>query len=338
MNPELQQKLVANLEVVFKARGDLYHGKTLADVMAEMFGCTKHSIYRRFRCETAFSMGELYLVCKHFNISADMLFGHMEHAVSFQCQKANFINNNPNDPFRLYLDDTLNTVNVLRSLSNLKMYIPGDDVFALLLFGSPHLTAFKLFYWYRSLLAYEPFHDRQFDSSILEFPYKAEAKAIYEAYSEISTVEIWNNDTLSKVMQQIKYYYDAGLITDRDILKALFNEILEIIEKVRNFAKAGKKQTNHTPGTFQLYYSEILSDNNGHLIQSDDLIAVALSHNIFNSLITYDERYINETRLWLDRMIQQSTLISSASERERSRLFKQLIDRVNFEMRGLGIL
>ena len=66
-----------------KIKSTLPANLSLADELADLLQLSPDSAYRRIRCETALTIDEIALICKHFNISFDSLTAVMSGCVSF---------------------------------------------------------------------------------------------------------------------------------------------------------------------------------------------------------------------------------------------------------------
>ena len=79
---------------------------------------------------------------------------------------------------------------------------------------------------------------------------------------------------------------------------------------------------------FQMYFNEIIILENSVLAQLDGSKAAFIVHNVLNVLMTRDPRFCDNMSTYIQNLIKKSTLISTVSERERSRFFKHLRQRI----------
>ena len=80
--------------------------------------------------------------------------------------------------------------------------------------------------------------------------------------------------------------------------------------------------------SFQMYFNEIIILENSILAQLDGSKVAFLVHNVMNVLVTRDPRFCDNMSGYIQNLIKKSTLISTVSERERSRFFKHLRHKI----------
>ncbi|MCR6640365.1 MAG: hypothetical protein NVV82_15555 [Sporocytophaga sp.] len=85
----------------------------------------------------------------------------------------------------------------------------------------------------------------------------------------------------------------------------------------------GKKSLEDN-GSFTLYHSEIEIGNNIILINANSTSKVYLRHQTFNSIVTTDPEFYDNTSCWIDNLIGKSTLISGVSEKARQQYFNKM--------------
>ena len=77
---------------------------------------------------------------------------------------------------------------------------------------------------------------------------------------------------------------------------------------------------------YSLYHSDVMIGNNCILVNMGKIQATYISYHTFNSMITTNANYCNETDLWLKNLIRKSNLISGVAEKQRYRYFKRIED------------
>ena len=63
--------------------------------------------------------------------------------------------------------------------------------------------------------------------------------------------------------------------------------------------------------------------NNCVLVKLNELKVVYLSHQTFNTISTSNNKYSEETEVWLNNIMRKSNLISGISEKLRYQFFKK---------------
>ena len=68
--------------------------------------------------------------------------------------------------------------------------------------------------------------------------------------------------------------------------------------------------------------------NNCVLIRAGAGRHAYISHNTFNTMVTTNSNFCDETENWLKNLIRKSTPISGVSEKQRFRFFKMMNDKI----------
>jgi len=88
-------------------------------------------------------------------------------------------------------------------------------------------------------------------------------------------------------------------------------------------------------GKYQMYFNEILILEGNILVTLDGTKTAFLIHNVLNFLLTNDVRFCDNMHEHVQNLKRKSTLISTVSERERSRFFKYLRQRIESRKQSL---
>jgi hypothetical protein len=314
-----QEKFVSRLKLAVP------ENMSLADELADLLNVSKDSIYRRLRCQSAFSIDEIGIISERYKISVDEIIKVDEEQVSFIFnplyeEPAKFINYMK--WFGEYLTD-------LAKMPGSKIIYAADDVPVIQNFNYPILSAFKSFYWSKSVLNIDLFEGKKFNPDYVSPELLEIYKMTYLAYTNIERVEIWTNDTLNATLEQIKFYWDCDLFQNKDQALLLLNEIREMLKQINTDCE--ETTTSESKLKFAFYNSEVMIGNNCVLIIPGDPIQserVFLGYNTFNSISTHNERFVKETRYWMDNLVKKSVLLSGNAEKQRTVFFRNLETRI----------
>jgi len=185
----------------------------------------------------------------------------------------------------------------------------------------------------KTILQYPEYAKSPFEPELLSKEIYDTGKKITETYCAIPSVELWSIDVANITIRQIEFYKESGVFKKPEQIKTLYDQFLSLIEHVERQAEAGVKfpinkiaESSSTP--FKLYYNEVMQGHNTILAITGDSKIVFLNHGILNYLITTDERFCNYTHESLQNLMRKSILISAAGEKERSKFFNILKNKV----------
>jgi len=322
---QLQQDLFRHLKDILPSH------LSLADELCQLLGLSADSIYRRMRGEKPITLIELKLICDHYQLSIDQLLQQQNDSVLFQAPGIN----NGAIPFEDQLRDVLAQFNYFNSFSKREIHYLSKDTPFWYFYLFPEMGAFKTFFWSKMINNEPMLADKSF--SLAEFPFDsccAIGRQILEAHCQMETVELWNMESIHSSINQIAYYRDAGIFSNREDMIAVVDSFIRMLEHLQAQAAAGSKfmPGTATPvykGSIQLYVNELILGNNTILLTLDDKKISMITYSVFSYLITRDERFAEKGVATFNNLLSRSTLVSKSGEKERNRFFNALKDKVN---------
>ncbi|MDQ3108334.1 MAG: hypothetical protein M3R17_00425 [Bacteroidota bacterium] len=304
---------------------------SLVDEMADLLGVSTDSAYRRIRGETALTIDEVSKICSHYRIAFDYagVTGGRGDSVTFSY---NHLSDNP-ESFEKYLENIVSDLRQIKPLEKKEIIFAAEDVPIFHHFQFPKLSAFKLFYWSRSILNAGTPEGKMFEPSAVSQKMLDTVKEIYELYLHIPSIEIWSEDTLNSTLKQLEYYWESGLFKNKKDMNDVLDDIAKMIKRIEWQAAHSTKFHGEVPGAsttqnYTLYNSELMIGNNCVLISAGAGRRVYISHNTFNTMVTTNAGFCDETENWLKNLIKKSTPISGVSEKQRFRFFKSMNDKI----------
>jgi hypothetical protein len=309
---------------------------SFVDELADLLKLSTDSAYRRIRCETLFNIEEITLICKHFRVSFDPEVQHMSNKVTFDYLKLD----DKKDNFKLWLMFVSGDVKKIGTSPNNQIIYGADDVPIWHHFFEKELTAFKLFYWLKSILNAPEFADVNYDPSLIDEDMITSAMEMLRNYNEINSVEIWTEDTLNSNLKQVEYFWESGFFNSKADALRLCDLYLEelnlVLKKASKSSKLiGKGESGRE--NFKLYKSEVMIGNNSILANIGSTKIAYVSNNTFNMMSTTSADFVHENELWLNNLLRKSTLISGVAEKQRNQFFRVLRDKVEMVKQKIQI-
>ncbi|MFZ5554867.1 MAG: helix-turn-helix domain-containing protein [Bacteroidota bacterium] len=316
-------------ELFSQVKLKLNPGLSLVEEIAELLSVSTDSAYRRLRGETILTLDEIKKICNHYHISADGLLHIKTGSVVFNKRW------HENGQFS-YAEFLLSMDNDLKALSqqtNPRIIFFAKDFPVFYNFVFPEIAAFKSFFWQKTALQSEELKNAKFDVSEMDEKYISVGYTILGNYNKIPSYELWNDEVMNSFISQVLFYHESGYMRSASVAKLLLDKLSQLIH---HFQLQAETATKFLPGksgvkenSFQLYYNEVLIGDNTLCASSDEHRMVILTQNVVNTLSTTDREFCDETFTMLNGVIQRSSLISSAAEKERNKFFKRLQDKVD---------
>jgi len=322
------------LEFIKRLRDLTPSNRSLADELAEILQVSNDSAYRRIRGDTALTLDEVALLCTHYRISLDTFNPGSTGTVTFSYRPLS----NSEDAFDAYFQSILTDLRKIKAFPKKEIIYAAEDIPIFHYYQFPELTAFKIFYWTKSVLNVPSFEGKKFRPEMIDKRFIGYAREIFDHYVAIPSTEIWNEETMSGMLKSIEFYWESGLFADKqtamqviDQLSLMLAYLQKQAEHSSKFIPGEGKMNAEFENNFNLYNSEVMIGNNCILVLAENYKAGYLSYHTFNSMVTSNAEYCEETEQWLKNLIRKSVLMSGVAEKQRYRFFKEAqesIDRV----------
>ncbi len=302
----------------------------MVDSIADLLSISQDSVYRRIRGEKPITLDELKLLCDHFRISLDQAMQLKSDSVVFtDPEVANPVNN-----FSEYLQQMQAQLQFMVGFQNKRMLYLAKDIPFFYFFLLPELTAFKSFFWSKSILndpafAKQSFSLKSFDNDI----YLTAGKQILDLYNKIPCVEIWNYESVNSTVLQIEYYRDAGIFETNADLEQVIHACILMLDHMELQAEKGCKFFIGAPETayqasLKLYVNEIILGNNSIMVELDGYRRAFINHVVLKYIFTSDQSFTDKMFSNFNNLASRATLISETGERDRRKFFKRTKERV----------
>lgn len=310
---------------------------SLVDEVAELLNISNDSAYRRIRGEKPLGLDELQVLCNKFQVSLDQLLHIQNNTVIFSGNRID------KDTFNLtqYLQYVASQLAMIKSIAGSHFYFYNKDIPIFHFMPFPALSAFKFFFWKRTVIGYPELTKQQFAGGENDADNVEAGKKMIELYSQIPSTEIWNEESVHATIRQIEFYRQSNIFTDNQVVLKVYQELENLLTHIELQAESGKKflhnqQISSTAGSYDIYINECLIGDNTIYVKGDNRQITFLNHNGLNFLGTQDKSFCDYTFMNLQNIMKKSTLISRASEKERSMFFNTLREKIHERMKTIS--
>jgi plasmid maintenance system antidote protein VapI len=320
---ELQQQIFQQIKT------KLPQHLSMVDEVANVLNVSTDSAYRRIRGEKALSLEEVYKLCVHFQISFDQLFNLQSGTFMFKGEFAQDFNFD----FHRYVSNIEQQVKYMNSFQQKQMFYVCKDIPVFHHFHFREIAAFKYFLWMKLFIQSPEFAHKKF--RLADYPNEMweTGKKILKHYNHLESSEIWNIESVNSTIRQIEFYRDMDMLADEEEVYQVYDALERLVTHLELQADAGHKffadDPAHTPmGSFQMYFNEVTLGDNCIMAVLDGTKAVFINHSVINFMLTRDTHFCDRIQEHIQNLMRKSTLISQVSERERTRFFKHLRQRI----------
>ena len=302
---------------------------SLADELADILAISMDSAYRRIRGEKAMDIEELATVCRHFKISIDQV---LNLNTSNTVYSGEFIEPGKFDVTE-YLDKQLRLMQQVTSFKDKEVYYFSKDLPIWYHYMFPNLAAFKIFSWMKTLLHYKPWQGKKFSLEEMIPLYAEKTQQIAKVCCQLPMYEIMNVENIHITLRHIDFFRDTGQFATEGDMEAIIKDLEKMVAHMEDICSQGKKfmpglQPHSTAAFCKVYVSEVTIGDNSILYVVDGKKIGLNTFSIVNMMTTQDERYCNYQYTFLQNIMQKSTLISEAGERERTMFFNEMREKI----------
>jgi hypothetical protein len=304
---------------------------SMVDELVDLLSLSYDSVYRRIRGEKPIDLVELKKICEHYHISLDQLLQLETESVLFDAPGMN----SAAGEFVEYMKAMLGQFKYFNSFKTREIFYLCKDAPIWYFYLFPELAAFKTFFWSKTINNQPNLAGKSF--SYREYPYTdcfAIGQQVLEEHNKISSVELWNLESIHSTINQIAYYRDAGNFRSTADLEAVVNSFHQWLDHLQLQTEKGVK---FMPGNsdvlhkapIQFYVNELILGNNTMVIKLDDNNLSMITYSVFHYLFTKDPRFSAKVMSSFDTLLGRATLITKTGEKDRNRFFNTLRDKVN---------
>lgn len=94
---------------------------------------------------------------------------------------------------------------MVASFEQKELIYVAKDIPLVQYFEYPKITAFKLFFWYKTILGDTRFEVNQYDPTLISNSIFETGRQIRGKYLKIPSIEIWNKETVNSTLNQIEF-------------------------------------------------------------------------------------------------------------------------------------
>lgn len=308
-------------------KSNIPSSSSLAEEVSEFLQISLDGAYRRIRGEIAISLDDTIALSKKFNLPLSSLGLAPPNMVTFYVGELG----TQRQGFDEYLQRLLADVKMTSEAPNGYVTYAAEDIPVFYHFSSKVLSYFKMFYWMKAIQNVDDLTPTKFSPDMFGDFYENVGQHIYKYYARIPTTEIWTEETIQSTIGQIKFFWDAGFIEEKSYCLLICDELKNLVSLTKKQTETSEKMydlENSSNKEFKFYVSDLMVGTNGVLAKIGDNRVSFLSYNTFNTIKTNSAFFADQTESWLNNLVNKSTLICGAGERQRNQFFKKLYGAV----------
>ena len=310
-----------NQELLLKAIRKQLSTLSLNDEIAAVLNISYDAAHRRVSGKSKFSIDETILLSNHYNISLDNLFLQKEKVIIEKTIEISSLKD-----MLSYFKKSAERIELLTKNKNATLYYSAKDIPLFYFMDGTIISKFKAYVWLQLLNQNQPkvaFENFVIDESFMEHMLKL--KTIYE---NVSIKEVWNDTTINSSLQQILYFYEAGLLSFNNA-NALYKDLKRILSVI-------KEKSSTFNSNFSIYYNELILLNNNMLIETQDKLTMFIPYTLLGYFITDNKESSLNVKQFFDQQIDNSKLLNHSGIKEQNLFFNRAIRKIDYYLDQLN--
>ncbi|WP_294238846.1 XRE family transcriptional regulator [Chryseobacterium sp. sg2396] len=285
--------------------------KSLNDEIANILNISYDAAHRRTSLKAKFSFEEALELARHYQISLNQ-FLTSDHQILVQKTKAV----TETGDLQSFFKHNLNVFENLPLSEGMIIYYSAKDIPFFYTLSDTLLSRFKVYVWMNLL------NSRQVFIPFLQFSppdFEPATQELKQRYEEQHVVELWNDMTVSSILQQIVYYFETGLLQKR--------EAMVILEELKELIGYIERKTENNP-KFHLYENELMHLSNDIFFHHPQQSLFAIPTNMFGYILINDEKTCKETLNYFEHQIRNSKSMNTSGNRDRKIFFNKMYQQI----------
>lgn len=290
---------------------------SLIDEIATVLEISYDASHRRISGKSKFSIDETIRLANYFNISLDNLFMKEEKVIVEKTIEIETLKD-----MLQYFKRSAEQIEILTKNPDTIVFYSAKDIPLFYFMDGTILSKFKAFVWINLLntnqkkVAFENF---VIDESFTE--YMEKLKNVYE---NVTVNEIWNDTTINSSLQQILYFYEAGLLNLKNA-NALCKDLKRIINLIQ-------EKSNQPENKFTIYYNELILLNNNMLIETEEKLVMFVPYTLLGYFITDNDDSCKNVHQFFKQQIINSKPLGQSGIKEQNLFFNRAIRKIDYYM------
>ncbi|WP_143884163.1 helix-turn-helix domain-containing protein [Chryseobacterium binzhouense] len=285
--------------------------KSLNDEIANILNISYDAAHRRTSLKAKFSLEEALELARYFQISLDQ-FQNSDHHILVKRTTAV----KRTEDLKSFFQNNLNVFESLPLSEEMTIYYSAKDIPFFYTLSDSMLSRFKIYVWMNLLNAKQVF------IPFLEFSppdFELDTQELKKKYEEQNIVELWNDMTVSSILQQIIFYAETGHLKTNEAQVILF-ELKELIRYIEDKIENNPK--------FQLYENELMHLSNDIFFHHPQRSLFAIPTNMFGYLLINNEKTCKETHNYFEHQIKNSKSLNTSGNRDRKIFFNKMYRQI----------
>lgn len=308
-------------ELFLKAIRKQLSATSLNDEIATVLNISYDAAHRRVSGKSKFSIEETVALANHYNISLDALFSKKENVIIEKTIEITSLKE-----MLVYFKNSAIQIAELTKSRNSVLYYSAKDIPLFYFMEGTIMSKFKAYVWLSMLNQNQ--EKEKFENFVIDESFMEHIQKLKKIYENVKVIEIWNDTTINSSLQQISYFYEAGLLSFKNAM-ALFFDLKRILTVVKN-------KSNKVDSNYSLFYNELILLNNNMLIKSETKLTMFIPYTLLGYFITDHKESCENVHQFFNQQIANSKLLNQAGIRDQNLFFNRADRKIDYYIEKLN--
>lgn len=301
------------------------NGSTAA-ILSDILYLNSEAIYRRLRGQVPFTLDETIKICRHLNISLDLIAG-IKNQNKFAFHLDTFLTE---DPLQEYCDMLLRITKSMEPLKNdpsTRLYRAHKTIPQEFLYNYEKLSNVYTYILYYQLYSNKPANVKKMSELVLPKGMYSRQKESVSTVHDFESMLILDQSIVYDFINIVKFFFDLKMISQEDI-KDIKKELFLLVADMEKCADTGRSLMGKP---MHIYLCNISFDTNYSCMESDNFSVSSLGIYCIDYLSCENGLVFNIHKSWILSLLKFSMLISVADEITRKNFFhkqREYIERM----------
>lgn len=283
--------------------------------------------YRRVNLKTSLSLEESVKLAKYYKISLNKLF-EVGSKSTILADLSPPIHNKQG--LEMWLKQSYNSVFPLTKLKSSSIIYSAKDIPLFHTLKDSYLSRYKIYVWLkdvdpemiRNKVSFDNFI-KNISESLLENAFK-----LGEVYKDINITEIWNNTTINGTLQQVLYYFEAGMLS-KELALLICTDIEDVIRHVEKQAIQQSLIGSQNKAIYNLYINDIHTMSNTIMVKTPYQKVFFTPFTVISYFKIEHQPTCELMFEFFEKQMSISKLLVNAGEKDRSLFFNRMHQKIN---------
>lgn len=288
--------------------------------ISDVLDISYDAAYRRVKGKTALTLSETLKLTTHYNFIMCDVFSEKKEIITVS--KTDSVNSI--EELKNYFEFAINEIKEISKFKKADLLFAAKDL--PFYYSSVLFSKFKM-YTYLSVLSDKfkfeklPFKDFDKDNVLVSTITKAE-----KCFEDITTTEIWNENTLTSSINQILYFFKIKLVSKTEAIN-ICKDLRSIIKRIENQCISEKRGSGTKK--YELFNNELLNLNNTVFLRAEKQKKLYIPFTSLSYLKVSDKATCETIEKYFLRQLHFSKLLSGNAGVERTIFFNSLYERIS---------